>query len=94
MVGYDVPIVAHDMMLRFMDVDLSTLVAGGTAGQPSRVGSAEKVTVGLGAAGPVGGTGETGSGGETAPSSSGGRTATEWEGTFRRLSNLVDRITC
>lgn len=68
------------MMLRFMHVDLSALVAGGTAGQTSRVGSSEKVTVGLGVTGPLGGSGETSNGSETAPSSSGGRTATEWEG--------------
>lgn len=37
MVGFDVPVVAHDMMLRFMDVDLLS-AAGASARVPSRVG--------------------------------------------------------
>jgi carboxypeptidase D len=41
MVGYDVPHVAHDMMLRFMRVDFAAL-AGGSARIPSAVGDAHK----------------------------------------------------
>lgn len=38
MVGFDLPVVSHDMMLRFMDVDLSS-AAGPSAKIPSRVGN-------------------------------------------------------
>lgn len=83
MVPYDVPAVANDMMLRFMEVDLGAL-AGGTASQPSRVGAVEKVIVGLadggGAAG-GGGKGGDGKGGQGAvPPSSKGGSASDWEG--------------
>jgi carboxypeptidase D len=44
MVGYDVPHVAHDMMLRFMRVDFAAL-AGGSARIPSAVGDAHKPSV-------------------------------------------------
>lgn len=42
MVSYDAPIAAHDMMLRFMNVDFSLLVYG-TPGWESRVGDQERV---------------------------------------------------
>jgi carboxypeptidase D len=44
MVGFDVPHVAHDMMLRFMGVDFAAL-AGGTASIPSSVGDNHKPSV-------------------------------------------------
>lgn len=43
MVGYDVPDVAHDMILRFMGVDFSK-IAEGSARIPSAVGDDRKVT--------------------------------------------------
>jgi carboxypeptidase D len=46
MVGFDVPHVTNDMILRFMDVDVS-LVAGNTASSKSRVGDDERVYLGL-----------------------------------------------
>ena len=45
-VGFDVPHVTNDMILRFMDVDFS-LLPGLTAGTKSRVGDDERVSVGL-----------------------------------------------
>jgi carboxypeptidase D len=42
MVGFDVPHVAHDMMLRFMGVDFSK-IADGSARIPSAVGDDKKV---------------------------------------------------
>ncbi|TFK55411.1 alpha/beta-hydrolase [Heliocybe sulcata] len=45
MVGYDAPHVAHDMMLRFMGVNFSSLVEG-TAGIPSSVGEEKKPELG------------------------------------------------
>ena len=41
MVPYDVPEVAHDMMLRFMGVDFSKIIDG-TARIPSKIGDEEK----------------------------------------------------
>ncbi|KZO97969.1 alpha/beta-hydrolase [Calocera viscosa TUFC12733] len=41
MVGFDVPIVAHDMILRFMGVDFHAL-SGGSASIPSSVGGVSK----------------------------------------------------
>lgn len=41
MVPYDVPVVAHDMMLRFMGVNFSA-IADGSARIPSKVGDEEK----------------------------------------------------
>jgi carboxypeptidase D len=46
MVGFDVPHVTNDMILRFMDVDVS-LVAGQAASSKSRVGDDERVYLGL-----------------------------------------------
>ncbi|KAL7424907.1 Cell death protease [Cryptotrichosporon argae] len=46
MVGFDVPHVAHDMMLRFMGVDLA-LLPGHTATFESSVGDDERVSVGV-----------------------------------------------
>lgn len=43
MVSYDQPEAAHDMILRFMDVDFSLLVDG-TPGYESRLGDQERVT--------------------------------------------------
>ncbi|CDZ97043.1 kex1 protein [Phaffia rhodozyma] len=47
MVPYDLPTVAHDMMLRFMNVDFTQLVDG-TPGWVSQVGDDVKVTAGVG----------------------------------------------
>lgn len=44
MVGFDVPLVAQDMMLRFMGVDFASLALG-SASVPSRVGAASKPLV-------------------------------------------------
>ena len=44
MVPYDVPHVAHDMMLRFMGVDFSS-IASGSAKIPSNVGNVTKPVV-------------------------------------------------
>lgn len=41
MVPYDVPTVAHDMILRFMGVNFSA-IADGSARIPSKVGDVEK----------------------------------------------------
>jgi carboxypeptidase D len=41
MVPYDLPIVSHDMMLRFMGVDISK-IADGAAKVPSNIGSSTK----------------------------------------------------
>jgi len=41
MVGFDLPVVAHDMMLRFMGVDFHAL-SGGSASIPSSVGGVSK----------------------------------------------------
>jgi carboxypeptidase D len=97
MVAYDVPQVAHDMILRFMDVDFSLLVDG-TPGWESRLGTEEKVTavkgsladqVGSGSGGGSGksgsGTGSSGSGG----SSSGSQKGADWEGPNNLLSIRV-----
>ncbi|RXK38002.1 carboxypeptidase D [Tremella mesenterica] len=46
MVGFDVPAVTDDMILRFMDVDLS-LLPGSVASSPSRIGDADRVVVGV-----------------------------------------------
>jgi carboxypeptidase D len=46
MVGFDVPHVTNDMILRFMDVDVS-LVAGEAASSKSRIGDDERVYLGL-----------------------------------------------
>lgn len=46
MVGFDVPHVTNDMILRFMDVDFS-LVPGLAALSKSRVGSLNRVQLGL-----------------------------------------------
>jgi carboxypeptidase D len=43
MVGFDVPQVSHDMILRFMGVDFNAL-AGGTAHIPSTLGDDVKPT--------------------------------------------------
>jgi carboxypeptidase D len=49
MVGVDVPNVANDMIMRFMDVDLS-LLPGKAASSPGRIGSLSKVVVAIGGA--------------------------------------------
>lgn len=46
MVGFDVPHVTNDMILRFMDVDLS-LLPGIAAGSKGRIGSNTRVPIGL-----------------------------------------------
>lgn len=46
MVGFDVPVIAHDMMLRFMNVDFTKLT-GGSARIPSAVGDDVKPLIGL-----------------------------------------------
>lgn len=53
MVGYDVPHVSHDMILRFMGVDFSQ-IAEGSARIPSAVGDDRKVTWVEGAAAQTG----------------------------------------
>lgn len=50
MVGFDVPHVAHDMILRFMGVDFSVL-ANGTASIPSAVGAEHKPMLAVGGEG-------------------------------------------
>lgn len=45
-VGFDVPLVAHDMMLRFMGVDFS-LVPGWEAGAASSVGGVLRPQIGV-----------------------------------------------
>lgn len=45
MVGFDVPMVAHDMILRFMGVDLSLATSGLPARLPGSVG--EDVRLGV-----------------------------------------------
>jgi hypothetical protein len=47
-VGFDVPHVTNDMILRFMDVDFS-LLPGQAASSKSRIGGDERVYVGVGA---------------------------------------------
>lgn len=44
MVGFDVPVVAHDMILRFMDVDFTKLTEG-SARIPSAVGDDSKPSI-------------------------------------------------
>ena len=44
MVGFDVPHIAHDMMLRFMGVDFAALLAG-SAQFPSEVGGTVKPVI-------------------------------------------------
>ncbi|KAL7416128.1 Alpha/Beta hydrolase protein [Mrakia frigida] len=61
MVAYDVPQVAHDMILRFMDVDFSLLVDG-TPGWESRIGTKEKTTAVQGSLSAADGDGGGGSG--------------------------------
>lgn len=90
MVAYDVPQVAHDMILRFMDVDFSLLVDG-TPGWESRIGTEEKTTAvkgalgaDTGAGGATGGgksgTGTVGSGSSTGGGASGSGQGADWEG--------------
>lgn len=46
MVGFDVPHVTNDMILRFMDVDFS-LLPGQAASSKSKIGDDERVFLGL-----------------------------------------------
>jgi len=62
MVGFDAPIVAHDMMLRFMDVDFTKLTDG-SARIPSTVGDDVKPSINFGG----GGDGSTDSNGVHVP---------------------------
>lgn len=62
MVGYDVPVFAHDMMLRFMDVDFTKLTDGSVR-IPSAVGDDVKPSIDLSG----GGDGSTDSNGVHVP---------------------------
>jgi carboxypeptidase D len=62
MVGFDVPVVAHDMMLRFMNVDFTKLIDGSVR-IPSAVGDDFKPTIDLNG----GGDGSTDSNGAHVP---------------------------
>jgi carboxypeptidase D len=82
MVPYDVPVVAHDMILRFMGVDFNKLGGGTATRVMSAVGDNAKkigtVDAGVGSGNTEGGSGSGGSG-------SGGTTTPEqdkamWEG--------------
>jgi hypothetical protein len=46
MVGFDVPTVAEDMILRFMGVDMGSLV-GDSAVTPSRLGEEDRTQLGI-----------------------------------------------
>ena len=50
MVGFDVPHVTNDMISRFMDVDFA-LLPGQAASSKSRIGSDERISLGLVSAG-------------------------------------------
>jgi len=49
MVGFDVPLVTNDMIMRFMDVDL-TYLPGVAASAPGRVGEEDKVVISVASA--------------------------------------------
>jgi len=53
MVGFDVPHVTNDMILRFMDVDFS-LLPGQAASSKSRIGDDDRVVIGFGTGGSTG----------------------------------------
>jgi hypothetical protein len=79
MVGYDVPHVSHDMILRFMGVNFSA-IAEGSARIPSSVGNAQKPSVILA--------------GDAAPATPSGTTTPEmdkamWEGEICCYSSLA-----
>lgn len=79
MVGFDLPHVAHDMILRFMNVDFNVIGHNGgmdsSAHLPSSVGGVEKVVIDKEGAGDVG-TG-TGSGSGSGSGAGGGDGTTD-----------------
>ncbi|WRT69408.1 uncharacterized protein IL334_006393 [Kwoniella shivajii] len=75
MVGFDVPHVTNDMIMRFMDVDLS-LLPGLAAQSSSRLGDSERVVIGLGATAAAG-----------MPLLKGG--ATDWDAWYNIISAIL-----
>lgn len=87
MVPYDVPVVAHDMMLRFMGVDFSRLAGGSATLVPSAVGNNLKPISGSVESG---GNGSSGSGGasEGGPKTTPEQDKAMWEGALG-LTSLI-----
>ena len=80
MVPYDVPVVAHDMILRFMGVDFARLGGGSATLVPSAVGNNLKPISGVVEGG---GSGNSGSGGaESGPKTTPEQDKAMWEGTL------------
>ncbi|WVR08292.1 hypothetical protein IAU60_005341 [Kwoniella sp. DSM 27419] len=75
MVGFDVPQVTNDMIMRFMGVDLS-LLPGVIAQSPSRIGNADRVALSIGATAAAG-----------VPLLKGG--ATDWDAWYNIISALL-----
>jgi hypothetical protein len=94
MVAYDVPQVAHDMILRFMDVDFSLLVDG-TPGWESRIGTNEKVTAVKGSLADSvsgGGSSKGGTGGSSGKTGGAVDAVGGWEGQSREASSFMSSV--
>lgn len=82
MVGFDLPHVAHDMILRFMGVNFSA-IADGSARIPSRLGDESKPLLVEGGSGAGGGDGsDNKSGGESTTGKTPEQDKAMWEGAF------------